>query len=278
MSTTEPTYYAVPDLDTGDMTYWMKDKRGRLKPWPLDPPARYGPQLIDALPKGLGETERFAWARRWWDTVGKPWDEAIKAAIAADPEAAHARFAVMSSRCCVCGRVLTDDDSKVWGVGPECRHQVSESFLQQARREIAEAHAQGLKPVVVHDAPVKKPAAERKPPRRLTGRFGGDAATIVGHDAVMGRWERQVRQWAVREVRPYAQHPVSVCVVFIEPGKRTPALFTVVPGTRYLTIESGGNVLYDSRSDVPCDMDEWAATNDRFVGRRALNVSRFKLE
>jgi hypothetical protein len=34
-------YYAVPDPTSGDMTYWRRDKRGRIGPWPTRPPARW---------------------------------------------------------------------------------------------------------------------------------------------------------------------------------------------------------------------------------------------
>jgi hypothetical protein len=33
--------------------------------------------------------------------------------------------------------------------------------------------------------------------------------------------------------------------------------YTITPNGRYLTIERDGEVLYDSRADVPCDMTKW---------------------
>ena len=48
-----PKYFAVPDPDTGEMTYWVKDRRGTLKPWPQSPmPARYGPILYPKAGNG----------------------------------------------------------------------------------------------------------------------------------------------------------------------------------------------------------------------------------
>jgi hypothetical protein len=108
-----------------------------------------------------------------------------------------------------------------------------------------------------------------------SSRYSGDAATIIGHDAVMGHWERPVRKWTVGDVEPYAQYPVSVFMTFIEPGKRKRAAFTVVPDNiKYLTVEAGGDVLYDSRWDVPCDMDQWATTNAKFTKNRGITIHR----
>lgn len=38
-----PKYDAVPDPDTGDMTYWTRDKQGELRAWP--PRAYDGPPM-----------------------------------------------------------------------------------------------------------------------------------------------------------------------------------------------------------------------------------------
>jgi len=67
-----------------------------------------------------------------------------------------------------------------------------------------------------------------------------------------------VRKFEVHDPKPYAQYPTSVMVSFVKPGKRKWAYFTVVPDNlRYLTIEHDDVVLYDSRTDVPCDMTKW---------------------
>jgi hypothetical protein len=41
---------------------------------------------------------------------------------------------------------------------------------------------------------------------------------------------------------------------------------------RYLTIEVDGQVLYDSQTDVPCDMARWAETNARFRNNRTFQT------
>jgi len=107
-----------------------------------------------------------------------------------------------------------------------------------------------------------------------SSRYSGDAATIIGHDAVNGRWEKPVRQWTVGDVKHRAQNPVEVFMTFIEPGKRKRAGFTVYGDHRYLTVEAGGDVLYDSRWDVPCDMEKWATTNAEFTKRRPITIHR----
>jgi hypothetical protein len=89
----------------------------------------------------------------------------------------------------------------------------------------------------------------------------GGSATIVQHCAVSGRLETQVRTWAVGEPRPYAQYPIAVSIVFMEPRKRRRSGFTITPDNRrFLTVEANGVTLYDSRSDVPCDMAAWETT------------------
>lgn len=115
-ATAKPTYYAVPDPDTGDMTYWMRTGRGELKAWPT---RRYDTRLC-----------------------GKPyvWMAAIRGAIEANPDVARARFAAFTSHCCICGKFLTDEASKVWGIGPDCRQKVSADFADACAGEIARLH------------------------------------------------------------------------------------------------------------------------------------------
>jgi hypothetical protein len=92
-------------------------------------------------------------------------------------------------------------------------------------------------------------------------------AVIVGHSAVFGRLETPVRLVETREPTPYGQYPVSVTIVFKEPRRRKRYSFTAVPDNlKYFTIEANGQVLWDSRSVVPCDMMLWQTTNNRFQG------------
>jgi hypothetical protein len=99
-------------------------------------------------------------------------------------------------------------------------------------------------------------------------------ATLVQHCAVYGRLETPVRWFEVGEVRPYAQHPVSVDVTFIKPRKRTRAYYTIKPENyRYLTAEVGGRVVYDSRADVPCDMAKWEETRALLKSRSLITTS-----
>jgi hypothetical protein len=96
-------------------------------------------------------------------------------------------------------------------------------------------------------------------------------ALLIQHCAVMGRVETRVRAYQIGPVEPYAQYPVSVNVYFFKPRERHFAWFCLVPDNlRYLVIEVAGQVVYDSRTDVPCDMEVWTATNRRFTGQRPL--------
>ncbi len=148
MSTNEPLrYYAVPDPDTGDMTFWYRTAKGQRRPWPTRPQARYGPTLWTALkrdpgphdhlvPVGLSKEESDAFARDWHVTVRRPWLAFIDEAIDKNADAAMARFAAIATRCCICGRVLTDPETKINGIGPECIRDVPDSLVHAVREQV----------------------------------------------------------------------------------------------------------------------------------------------
>ena len=151
MTAQDARHYAVPDPTTGDMTYWRRDARRRLKAWPTKPQAHHGPQLWHKLtrepgphdhivPAGLGPREQEVWVPDWYLTVRHPWLRAIEAVIEADPEAAMARFSVWCMRCACCGRVLRDADSKALGVGPECRPGFPDEILRAIARQVSTLH------------------------------------------------------------------------------------------------------------------------------------------
>ena len=98
---------------------------------------------------------------------------------------------------------------------------------------------------------------ERNQMTRDTAIDGG-RALIVQHCAVWGDLPTQVRSFRVHGPQVYAQYPTFVVVVLKEPKRRNAAYFNVTPDNiRYLTIEQDGEVVYDSRSEVPCDMEAW---------------------
>ena len=137
-------YYAVPDprLGVDEMTYWRR-LPNKFGPWP--PKSRYGPMLARAdLPDGLEphSEEGQAFVRNWFENVHEPYWRAVVEAIAADPVAAGHRFADFAVRCCSCGKRLTNDLSKVYGIGPECRKGLSEEVLANYfRPEVGRVHA-----------------------------------------------------------------------------------------------------------------------------------------
>jgi hypothetical protein len=137
-------YYAVPDPRPGveEITYW-RVRAGSFGPWPKK--ARYGPTLTRSdLPEGMDprSEECRAFADRWFDETKEPYDAAIVRAISADPIAAKHRFSDFQVRCCDCGRKLTNDLSKVYGIGPECRKGLPDAVLANYyRRDVSHAHA-----------------------------------------------------------------------------------------------------------------------------------------
>lgn len=283
-------YYAVPDPTTGDMTFWYRNKKGELDAWPTRPKTRYGPRLFNSLkrepgahdyiiPSGLENEEQYAWHCNWIETVRKPWMDAIKAEIGRDPETCMARFAAIQSRCAICGKALDDPESKASGIGPECRKGLPDAFITAIQEETRaalghvdlEADIQRVKDagLIFKTPPPKKPRrdwfAEAPAPK-------GEHGMIIRHDAVMGTRGQAARKWWISEPKPYAQHPVAVSVNWIEPGKRTAQYIMVHGDSRYVTIEEGGRTVYDSRNDVPCDMDAWHETAARFKDRPAVRI------
>jgi hypothetical protein len=126
------------------MTYWRRKdgKRGpTFKPWPLK--ARYGPVLYTkdvskSFPDGVTRNE---YVRAWYKVHSHPYRDAIVEAILEAPIAAQHRFADFNTRCCNCGRVLTNDLSKVYGIGPECRKGLSaETLATYYRPWVSRAH------------------------------------------------------------------------------------------------------------------------------------------
>jgi hypothetical protein len=75
------------------------------------------------------------------------------------------------------------------------------------------------------------------------------------------------RRFHIGQVEPYAQYDRSVLISFMPPRKRTWEAFQTKPDNLvYYTVRNkDGVVVYDSRQDVPCDMEAFAATRQRFA-------------
>ncbi|GGX02105.1 DUF6011 domain-containing protein [Streptomyces chryseus] len=139
MTTLPHGYYAVLDPANPDtMTYWRV--RGEtVTAWPAK--AWYGPARPLKRDAPADADERIAWLREW-QAGYREWLRTVRAALDRDPAAARRNFADLTTRCCQCGRALTDDRSKVLGVGPECRRGVSEELLALiCTPAVAAAHA-----------------------------------------------------------------------------------------------------------------------------------------
>lgn len=137
----EIAYYAVPDPDDpGRMVYLRRNARGHLDPWPAK--ARYGPVLYKRdVPAGLKGEDRQAWISEWIARNSRRWWAAVRQAVADDPDTAQARFAALCTRCCMCGRVLTDQASKAYGIGPECRAGWPDEWLATMAERVGRMHA-----------------------------------------------------------------------------------------------------------------------------------------
>lgn len=100
-------------------------------------------------------------------------------------------------------------------------------------------------------------------------------AVIIQHCAVMGRLATPARAYQVSAPRPVTRTQTGITVSFIKPRQRRSAYYQITSDNlRYLTIEVGGHVVYDSRHDIPCDMEQWAATNAKWQHNRPLQTVR----
>jgi hypothetical protein len=104
----------------------------------------------------------------------------------------------------------------------------------------------------------------------------GSNAIIFSHSCVFGLSRRPVRSWWVSDVKPYAQYQRSITIGFIEPRKRNGRSFVAKDGDRaptFYTVEQDGLILYNSRSDIAVDMEEWQATAARFKKEPAIRIN-----
>jgi hypothetical protein len=103
----------------------------------------------------------------------------------------------------------------------------------------------------------------------------GGPAMIVRHDAVLAGASDgvvqadegySVRKFEINRPGPRAQHPVSVRINYVLPGKRNWESCVATPDDyRYYKIKIGNDVVYDSRTEVPIDMAKFNATRQRFI-------------
>lgn len=76
------------------------------------------------LAEGRGKWAGYVFVNRYISDdetrVSRTESDAVRAIVAADPETAGRRFAAEFTRCWVCGRMLTDEESRAAGIGPVC--------------------------------------------------------------------------------------------------------------------------------------------------------------
>ncbi len=147
--TDQPQYFAIPDpLDPGKVSYWYQVDKGRdvgkLKPWPPRR-SRWGRLREADVPfsRTLTPGEYREFVNAHFAKVAAVRGQA-KTAIAQDPAAASARFAALTTRCCYCGKALSDQRSKVYGIGPDCRTDVAPAVLAAAMEAVRAAHGEAL--------------------------------------------------------------------------------------------------------------------------------------
>jgi hypothetical protein len=102
-------------------------------------------------------------------------------------------------------------------------------------------------------------------PERVAYKINNDKpAVLIMNCAVLGRSRKPVRKFSVSEVTPYAQYDKSVIILFTEPKMRKSKYFKVVPDNlRFYAIEQNGQIIYDSRDDIPVDAAEFTRVYER---------------
>ncbi len=145
MTEVRPDYFAVPDpLDPSKLSYWYRPKRGKkagqLRGWPPrrnDWGVLYRKDVLAQPPEQRADYQIAHWQRI------RAAREEIAKTIDADPTLAAARFAACHSICCCCGKGLTDERSKAYGIGPECRSGMKPETLTALTSAMREVHAAG---------------------------------------------------------------------------------------------------------------------------------------
>ncbi|MGH3795904.1 MAG: DUF6011 domain-containing protein [Pseudonocardiaceae bacterium] len=133
-------YYAITDpFESNRVTCWRQSERG-LAVWPAK--ARVGPISKVAgvdQPKGSDERRRgvLALHERQRDYLA-----AVRNRIAEDLTDAGARFSTLHTRCCGCGKTLTDPKARFYGIGPECGAKLPDDVLAGLARRVGEMFAE----------------------------------------------------------------------------------------------------------------------------------------
>jgi hypothetical protein len=105
-----------------------------------------------------------------------------------------------------------------------------------------------------------------------TTRPHGNHATLIFHHAadeiyVAGEppkydFPEPILSWEVSPPKPYDEFPVAVIIRIVKPDKYRDVVCHLIAQDNlcYATIEHDGQVLYDSRTEVPCHMDAFYRT------------------
>jgi hypothetical protein len=107
---------------------------------------------------------------------------------------------------------------------------------------------------------------------RATNCREGKNATILTYNFMRAEpSKRNVREFKVLEVKPYAQYERSVSIVYCEPRRRRKFAITCFEDNlHYILIhQKGRGIIYDSRLDVPCDMKVFAEERRSIEARRS---------
>lgn len=104
----------------------------------------------------------------------------------------------------------------------------------------------------------------------ITQQREGGPAVLVVHSVLWGRMEVAVDKFFVASPKPYDPYDKAVGIVFKESHKKAKLITLVIPeNDRFVTIEIEGRVVYDSRLDIPVDMEEFHKAERQFAADAA---------
>jgi hypothetical protein len=108
--------YAAVDNDSGAITFLIIDRAADLDRWKQ--PSRWAGWVF--VKQQLGPNEVKLGSQRPGESYSGQWPSLIDKVLA-DPVAAVVRYGIELGVCGVCGKALTNQESREQGIGPVCR-------------------------------------------------------------------------------------------------------------------------------------------------------------
>jgi hypothetical protein len=99
-------------------------------------------------------------------------------------------------------------------------------------------------------------------------------AVLVQQCAIWGRCETPVVWFQTSPPKPFRDIQIMVTLTYRRPGQRRRDYCQMQPSDiNYLLLEVGRKILYDSRTELPCDKTQWQKQwNENALGMKSLSL------